>query len=89
MTVKYYARLVLNTCAESRKFCELVLFFFFFCFFFVDEGKGYKYHEKRNWRADDGIWTNIAKKAYCFVIFQRGPDPAPPPPSGSAHVPFR
>ena len=28
MTVKYYARLVLNTCAESRKFCELVLFFF-------------------------------------------------------------
>ena len=53
------------------------------------------------WRANDGptlnaglvatifqgIRTYIAQKSYIFVIFQGGggPDPLPPPPSGSAH----
>ena len=32
------------------------------------------------------IRTSIAKKPYIFVIFQGGPDPCPPPPSGSAHA---
>ena len=32
-----------------------------------------------------GIRTSIAKKPYIFVIFQGGPDPLSPPPSGSAH----
>ena len=33
-----------------------------------------------------GIPTSIAREPYIFVIFQRDPDPLPPPPSGSAHV---